>query len=61
MEVKYKQLFKELCEEFKDIFLVDFTDIGCTALVTMDIDTGDSPSISQKLYTLPLKHSTCNN
>ena len=25
----------------------------------MEIDTGDSPPITQKPYTLPLKHSTC--
>ena len=27
-----------------------------TQLVTMDIDTGDSPPVCQKPYTLPLKH-----
>ena len=31
-------------------------DIGCTNLITMDIDTGDSPPSTKKLYTLPLKH-----
>ena len=31
-------------------------DIGHTQLVTMDIDTGDSPPVCQKPYTLPLKH-----
>ena len=25
-------------------------------LITMDIDTGDSPPLAQKPYTLPLKH-----
>ena len=49
--------FKELCNEFKDIFLVDSSDIGKTPLVEMEIDTGDSPPITQKLYTLPLKHA----
>ena len=29
-----------------------------TGLVTMDIDTGDIPPISQKLYTLSLKQAT---
>ena len=29
---------------------------GCTQLVTMDVDMGDSPPICQKPYTLPLKH-----
>ena len=31
-------------------------DIGKTPLITMDIDTGDSPPICQKPYNLPLKH-----
>ena len=32
-------------------------DIGKTPLVKMEIDTGDSPLITQKPYTLPLKHA----
>ena len=31
-------------------------DIGRTKLVKMDIDTGDSPPVSSRPYTLPLKH-----
>ena len=31
---------------------------GKTLLIEMEIDTGDSPPITQKPYTLPLKHST---
>ena len=31
-------------------------DFGRTKLVKMDIDTGDSPPISSRPYTLPLKH-----
>ena len=49
--------FKELCNEFKDIFSVDSSDIGKTPLIEMEIDTGDSPPITQKPYTLPLKHA----
>ena len=30
--------------------------MGKTRLVTMDIDNGDGPPISQKPYTLPWKH-----
>ena len=30
--------------------------IGKTPLITMDIDTGDSPPICRKPYNLPLKH-----
>ena len=54
---EHKNAFKELCHEFKDIFLVDSGDIGKTPLVEMEIDTGDSPPITQKPYTLPLKHA----
>ena len=32
--------FKELCNEFKDIFSIDSSE--------MEIDTGDSPLITQK-------------
>ena len=54
---EHQNAFKELCHEFKDIFLVDSGDIGKTPLVEMEIDTGDSPPITQKPYTLPLKHA----
>ena len=49
--------FKALCGEFKDIFSVDSSDIGKTPLMEMEIDTGDSPPITQKPYTLPLRHA----
>ena len=35
----------------------DSADIGQTPIVMMDIDTGDSPPISQRPYNLPLKHA----
>ena len=50
---KYKEQLKQLCKEFGDIFS---TDIGKTPLITMDIDTRDSPPVCQKPYNLPLKH-----
>ena len=50
--------FKELCNEFKDIFSIDSSDIGETPLIEMEIDTGDSLPITQKPYILPLKHAT---
>ena len=53
---KYRKQFKLLCKEFEDIFSKDSTDIGKTPLITMDIDTGDSPPVCQKPYNLPLKH-----
>ena len=54
---EHQNAFIELCHEFKDIFSVDSGDIGKTPLVEMEIDTGDSPPITQKPYTLPLKHA----
>ena len=53
---EHQNAFKELCHEFKDIFSVDSGDIGKTPLVEMEIGTGDSLPITQKPYTLPLKH-----
>ena len=52
-----RQAFKDLCTEFEDIFSTDSGDIGKTPLLEVEIDTGDSPPITQKPYTLPLKHT----
>ena len=54
---EHQEAFKELCDEYKDIFSTDSGDIGKTPLLDMEIDTGDSPLIIQKLYTLPSKHA----
>ena len=35
---------------------MNIEEIGCTNLITMDINTGDSPLSAKKLHTLPLKH-----
>ena len=53
---EYREKFKLLCERFEDVFSKDSTDIGKTPLITMDIDTGDSPPVCQRPYNLPLKH-----
>ena len=53
---KYKKEFEELCEEYKDIFSKDSSDIGKTPLITMKIKTGDSPLVCQRPYNLLLKH-----
>ena len=50
------QRFEELCEEYGEAFSKHNEDISRTKLVKMNIDTGDSPSISSRPYTLPLKH-----
>ena len=59
-EVKKEQqkVFKKLCSEYKDIYSIDFSDIGKTPLLEMEINTGDSPPITQRPYTLPSKHAT---
>ena len=51
-----KKKFEELKEKYPKVFSLNNEDIGCTQLVTMDIDMGDSPPLCQKAYTLPLKH-----
>ena len=52
-----RKAFKDLCTEFSDIFSMDSGDIGKTPLLEVEIDTGDSLPITQKPYTLPLKHT----
>ena len=51
-----RQEFNKLCNQFDDIISKGSDDIGKTLLVEMDIDTGDSPPIASKPYTLSLKH-----
>ena len=51
-----RQKFKELCEQYGEAFSKSNEDISRTKLVKMDIDMGDSPSVSSRPYTLPLKH-----
>ena len=55
---EHQETFKELCIEYKDIFSIDSSDIGKTPLIEMEIDIDDSPLITQRPYTLPLKHAT---
>ena len=50
------QRFEELCEEYGQAFSKHNKDIGRTKLVKMHVDTGDSPPVSSRPYTLPLKH-----
>ena len=52
----YMKEFEELCEEYKDIFSKDSSEEGKTPLITMEIETGDSPPVCQRPYNLPLKH-----
>ena len=54
---KYRQQFIKLCEEYDDIFSKGPEDNGKIPLITMEINTGDSPPICQRPYDLPLKHA----
>ena len=48
--------FKVLYEQQHEAFSKNNKDIGCTQLIEMEIDTGDSLPVAQSPYTLPLKH-----
>ena len=51
-----RERFEKLCNEFDDVFSKDSTDLGRTPLLMMDIDTGDHPPVTQRPYSLALKH-----
>ena len=51
-----KENFELLCEQHHEAFSKNNKDIGCTQLIEMEIDTGDSLPVVQSPYTLPLKH-----
>ena len=51
-----KRRLDELCQKYDDIFSKHSGDIGHTKLIEMNIETGDSPPLAQRPYTLPLKH-----
>ena len=54
---QHRKAFEDLCSEFETIFSNDSADLGKTPLLKMDIPTGDSPPITQRSYTLALKHA----
>ena len=56
MAPQYREAFEALCTEFQDVFSKDSADLGKTPLLKMDIPTADSPPITQRPYTLALKH-----
>ena len=51
-----RSAFDELCKKYPTILSKGNEDIGRTQLIMMDIDTGDSPPVSSRPYTLALKH-----
>ena len=50
-----KTSFELLCEQQQEAFSKNNNNIGCTQLIEMEIDTGDSLLVAQSPYTLPLK------
>ena len=48
--------FCQLLDKYQAAFSTSSKDISHTKLITMDIDTGLSQPVSQRPYTLPLKH-----
>ena len=56
VSTEHRQAFTQLCDEYRDIFSKDSTDLGKIPLLQMDIPTGDSPPVCQRPYTLALKH-----
>ena len=48
--------FEALREQQHEAFSKNNKDIGCTQLIEMEIDIGDSLPVAQSPYTLPLKH-----
>ena len=51
-----KLAFEALCEQQHEAFSKNNKDIGCTQLIEMEIDTGDSLPVAQSPYMLRLKH-----
>ena len=53
---KDRKKFEALCIQYDDVFSKDSTDLGRSPLLNMEIDTGDHPPITQRTYSLALKH-----
>ena len=53
---KWRQRFEGLYEKYKKVFSKDSAAIGKTPIIQMEIDTGDNPPVSQRPYSLALKH-----
>ena len=53
---EWKQKFEGLYEKYRKVFSMDSADIGKTPIIQIEIDTGDNPPVSQRPYSLALKH-----
>ena len=51
-----KRNFNNYSRRYDKVFSNSSADIGKTPIVQMEIDTGDNPPISQRPYSLALKH-----
>ena len=51
---KHRQNVELLIKDNIDLFAEKDTDLGCTATITMSIDTGNHTPIKQKPYHTPL-------
>ena len=54
--LEWKQKFEGLYEKYRKVFSKDSADIGKTPIIQIEIDTGDNPPVSQRPYSLSLKH-----
>ena len=52
----WRQKFEDLFKKYEKVFSKDSADIGKTPIIQMEIDTGDNPPVSQRPYSLALKH-----
>ena len=53
---EWKEKFDLLYKKYEKVFSKDSADIGKTPIIQMEIDTGDNPPVSQRPYSLALKH-----
>ena len=54
--LEHRKAFEDLCSEFETIFSKDSADLGKTPLLKLDIPTGDNSPVTQRPYTLAIKH-----
>ena len=53
---EWRQKFKGLYEKYRKVFSRDSAVIGKTLIIQMEIDTGNNSPVSQRPYSLALKH-----
>ena len=53
---EWRQNFDNLFKRYEKVFSKDSADIGKTPIIQMEIDTGDNPPVSQRPYSLALRH-----